>query len=71
MTSLHKLIALIFLWASIGFMGATFYANTFLTHTPALMVALITLVFFLGGVGATWLITRPQGRTHEEMKEEV
>jgi len=58
MTSLHKLIALVIIWAAVASIAFAFYGMLFLTPISSIVVVLVTILLIGGGVAATFAIGR-------------
>lgn len=56
MTSLHRLIALLVVWAAFAFVG--FYTMGSSLFIPSTTVALLLVVEIVAALFATWLIAR-------------
>ncbi len=58
MTSLHKLIALVIVWAAVAFIGFSLYGSMFLSPVSPAVVIILTILLMGGAVAATVAITR-------------
>ena len=58
MTSLHRLIAVVVIWAAVAFAAVSLFGSQFLRPLPVPAVIIVTGLLVGGAVGATVVIVR-------------